>query len=337
MKKFLYIVVCVFLASCSGESSIEKSIEHFDKSEVLYAETHTIPNLIFLPRYMGVWGNYLYIYKERESYKFSVYRIPEMEYLGEMGSMGQGPNDFNLLDTRSFNAVDGGFQVVEAGSNLLKTVKMKDERMIVVESKQTLQQGFNSNGYYPLKDGSFLSLGQIQSDKEFSMYDSQNDSLFHLGQYPDCYELGSKEMPFLVYLKSCVVHPSKEKLAVFYSRFKRFRIYDASMKLLHDINVRTTPCNVSPDDSSDSPTYYIGQPYATEKYIYSLCSLSGTRKHGKSELHVWDWDGNPIACYELGRKISMFAISGKHNKIYALDNTVEDEIYIYDFPELSIE
>ena len=335
MKRLIYIIVSIFLVSCSRIVSHEKIVEGFGHSDVLEAETYEMSEPVFLPRYMGVSGDYLYVYKEREAYKFSVYRIPDMECLGEMGGMGQGPNDFNLLDTRSFNVVEGGFQVVEAGCNMLKTVKINEEGMTVYTSKPSLLQGVNSNGYYPLKDGSFISLGQIQSHKEFSLYDSVNDSLIHLGDYPDWYEMTTKVNPFIVYLKSCVVHPSKERFAVFYSRFKRFRIFDASMNLLHDINVRTEPFDVSLDDvAGDKPVYYVGQPYATERYIYSLCSLSHTVKHGKSELHVWDWEGNPVACYEFGRKISLFAVSEKYGKIYALDNEIENKIYIYDLPQI---
>ena len=68
-------------------------------------------------------------------------------------------------------------------------------------------------------------------------------------------------------------------------------------------------------------------------YVYVLCSNSNVGESYKSqfsEIQVWDWEGNPIVCYKLDRKISMFALSDKYDKIFALNRLNDDELYIYD-------
>jgi hypothetical protein len=205
--------------------------------------------------------------------------------------------------------------------------------MIVTSSNSIPEQGYSGNGFYPLKDGDYLSLGRIEDKLEYSMYNAETSTFTHIGEYPTWYNLSAQDTPFVVYLKNCVVNISQDRIAAFYSRFKRFRIYDTSMNLLHDVDVQIEPYGFSLGKPGElNPTYYINRPYSIGKYIYSLCSLSQTNKHGNSELHVWDWEGNPIACYELERKISLFAICEKRGKIYALNNEVEDEFYIYDLP-----
>lgn len=331
MRFVIVILMFMILVSCNDTLLKEKTFREFPVVEELMSEIYPSPTPIFIPRFMGTTDDYLYIYKEREEKKIVVFHIPDMEYIGDMGNQGQGPNDFNLLDTRSFNPIEGGFQVVEAGSNIMKTVLLKEEGMVSVSSNQVLEKGLISNGFYSLKDSVFLSFGQIRDKNEYTLHDIKNDTLFHIGSYPDWCNLSAKDIPFVVYLKTCVVHPSKERIAVFYSKFKRMRIFDACMNLLHDVDLQTIPCNISPNGTiEETPIYYIGQPYATDEYIYALCCLNYTEKHGRSELHVWDWEGNPVVSYELGRKISLFAISEKHGKMYALNNEKENELYIYD-------
>ena len=332
MMNIVYAILLVFcFCSCLNENKTEKVVKEFPVTEKLYSVVYKSSVPLFVPRYMGITGDYLYVYKEREKYKFVVYRIPEMEFLGEMGELGQGPNDFNLLDTRSFNQIEGGFQVVEASSHQLKSVLLDDGKMTVTSSKSISEQGYSGNGFYPLKDGGFLSLGRIEDKFEYSMYNADAENFTSIGEYPVWYDMSSQEIPFVVYLKNCVVNSSQDRIAAFYSRFKRFRIFDISMNLLYDVDIQVEPNEMSLGKPGElTPTYYINRPYAIGRYIYSLCSLSQTNKHGNSELHVWDWEGIPIACYELGRKISLFAIDEKRGRIYALNNEVEDEFYIYD-------
>lgn len=81
----------------------------------------------------------------------------------------------------------------------------------------------------------------------------------------------------------------------------------------------------------------MGQPYATNDHIYTLCENSNmhdTQKNYRCELQVWTWEGKPIACFEFDRKISLMAISWKYNKLYAFDNSLENEIYIYNLPKI---
>ena len=154
------------------------------------------------------------------------------------------------------------------------------------------------------------------------------------GDYPHWQEI-PKEVPvFLTYLKTCVSHPNGKRFAAFYGRFKRWRLFDESLNMIKDIDVKVEPCQTdAAQNPANQPTYYIGQPYATDKHIYVLCSNKNTEKDGRSELQVWDWDGNALACYTFDRKLSLMAISEKYNKIYGVDNMIEDKIFVYNLPK----
>ena len=276
MKKiFVLFVAMISLLSCSQEG-IEKSVvTEFPIQESLVAEPRSIPVPLLLPRYMGIWDNYLFVYKEREDSLFSVFRLPDLSYVGDAGSRGGGPDEFNMLDTRSFHAsTNGTFVVLEAGSNLLKTVKFDGRRLKVLERRQVLEGGVANNGLYPLADSLYLTLGRLEGDSEYCLFNLKDKSVTEVGRYPDWApeaEGANKPPLFVTYLKTCAVHPDGKRVAVFYSRFKHVRIYDGRMNLMHDVEVRVKPCHTRFDEPAPKqPGYYLGQPFATERYIYAL-------------------------------------------------------------------
>ena len=334
--KYCYVLLALFIwcsYSCSGNSASIHVVDEFPKVGELKPEIYSTPVSVLLPRYMGITGKYLYIYKEKEEYLFSVFRASDLTYLFDTGKRGSGPHDFNLLDTRSFSQTEGGFKVIEAGSNLLKDVVIQDKEFKVNASSAVYPQGVTSNGFYPLADSVYLSFGQLTGENEYSLLDKKTGEVINVGDYPDWCELEKGVPPFVAYLKTCAVHPEGKKFAAFYSRFKRIRFYDSQVELLKEIDVRVPPYETSyGKEMSMRPSFYIGTPYVTDKLIYVLCSKNAVEKDGETELHVWGWDGAPIACYSLGRRISLMAVDEERGKIIAWDRMVEDKFFVFDLP-----
>jgi hypothetical protein len=330
-----HIVLLLFLTVCSCSNNTEKTsvVMVFGKKGELMASVKKIPEPVLLPRFMCVANDYLFVYKEKEATLFEIFHLPEGTYLYSVGVRGQGPDDFGLLDSRSFQVSGNGFKVMEAGSNLLKTVEFENNQLNVSHAEKMLENPSN-NGFYPLADSIYLTLGNIGDLNEYNLLDSKTGNITKTGDYPQWAGANVTEpsQVFFTYLKSCVVHPDGRKFAAFYGRFKRLRIYDHSATLLHDIDVRTAPYSTNPENQY---VYYIGQPQTIGNYIYALCLNSKEHPDAPNacELQIWDWDGNPIACYKFDRKISLIALSEKYNRLFALNMAVDDELYVYDIPE----
>jgi hypothetical protein len=138
-----------------------------------------------------------------------------------------------------------------------------------------------------------------------------------------------------IYIKSPVVNASKGKLATFYNFFKFFRIYSVNetVELEKEVHVNIEPYSADNLDNWEKRNVYYGRPYVTEKYIYAPCD---------NELHVWDWDGNPIIQYILDIPFNSFAISEDLKKLYVTkysangedENESIDKIYVYDLTHL---
>ena len=335
--QLLKIIVLLICCSCTSKQKVNVStVTDFMETGKLTAQVQKIPVDILIPRAMLIVEDKLVVYKEKEEYLFDVFSLSDYTYLFSSGIRGQGPDDFLQLDTRSFQVYENEFKVMDAG-NKYKTISFEDNRLVVKQSETITGFGRASNGFYPLADSIYLTLSYDGEAKEYVLYDKQKSSLTQKGDYPQWIKLDTDDrfQLFFTYLTSCVVHPDGKKFAAFYGRFKRWRIYDRYAVLLHDVDVRVPPYT---KDLADEPEYYIGQPQAVGNYIFTLCSnfkKSQPDAPRTCELHIWDWSGNPIACYSFDRKISLFVVSEKLNKIFALDRLISDELYIYDLPLLN--
>lgn len=341
-KNGFIFLLALILGGCSDSQEGTIVVSKFEKSGELIAKVQKMPAPIFLPRAMLIANDKLYVYKEKEAELFAVFNLPDCTYMGDGGNRGQGPDDFGLLDTRSFHVLKNGFNVLESGSNILKTVIFENNRLSVVNSERIFDDYAPNNGFYHLADSMYLTLGNIGESNEYCLFNKKKKLIVKIGEYPQWVPVTTDNPMappvFVTYIKTCVVHPNGRKFAAFYGRFKRWRIYDYSANLLHDIDVRVKPYATNfEEEVKNQPVYYIGQPQTIRNYIYVLCANSKGNDPDApvtSELQVWDWEGRPIATYRFDRKISLMAISEKYNKIYALNNSIEDEFYIYDIPLL---
>ena len=331
------LLILVFFISCNNSNDVIVVTE-FENVGELVADIHKLPNPILLPRLMLVSDSLLFVYKEKEEKLFLVFNLPELHYLGEYGNRGQGPNEFVLLDPRSFCYSEKGFKVLEAGSNIQKTVRYEDGNLSVVQHERVFNEMKpNNNGFYSLEDSVYLVFGNIGDLNEYCLFDMKTQEMTHRDNYPNWIannEIDPSELIFR-YMKYCVVHPDKNKFASFYTLFKRARFYDKNVNLLHDIDVKIEPYGINFDrDVRLRPVYYTGQPFANKEYIYVLCNnmQNGYDFDNKCELQIWNWEGKGVGKYRFDRKISYMAVSDNYDKIYALDSLHPDELYIYDLP-----
>ena len=97
MKKWCkwFVGVLLVCSACSSTNNVECVVSEFEEEGVLVAKEHIIPEPILLPRYIGITGDYLYVYKEREYLFHSCRRFA---LLGCRCQRENGqPNDLCLL------------------------------------------------------------------------------------------------------------------------------------------------------------------------------------------------------------------------------------------------
>lgn len=194
-----------------------------------------------------------------------------------------------------------------------------------------------TNGFYSLANQKYLTLSHINDEHEFVIYGGEGADPLLMKTYPTwaTHGVDKPHQRFMTYIKDCVVHPEGGKFAAFYSRFKRFRMFDDAGHLLRDVDVRIEPFSTDiAEDYKEQWVYYTGTPQLVGDCIYVICvnKKGNDSKPYRSELQVWDWEGEPVACYELDTPVSYFSISPTHQKLYVYNHETEDELYVYDLP-----
>lgn len=311
------------------------TVTAFKTNGELKSSTQKIPASVAIIRGMFISDDFLFLYKQKDTTLFDIFKLPNCQYINSSGYKGNGPSDFIFLDPRSFTAKKDGFSVLEAGSHILKTVKMQDQELIVSNTEKMFEESEATNGFYTLSENKYLSFGNINNDKEFIIFDNNNKTSMEVGDYPSWAKTNVDQpyQKFITYIKNCVVHPNGSMFAAFYGRFKRFRIYNGSGMLLHDVNVMIEPFSTDIEKEYEKQwTYYIGSPQVINNYIYTICINQKGNDRKNCELQIWDWEGKPIACYNLDKQVSYFSISYKYNKLFTYDVNTDDEIYIYELP-----
>ncbi|MCC5943580.1 MAG: hypothetical protein JJT94_01490 [Bernardetiaceae bacterium] len=75
----------------------------------------------------------------------------------------------------------------------------------------------------------------------------------------------------------------------------------------------------------------------TDNYIYALYLEQPESKYldepTSTEIHIFDWDGNPVANIKTEDYLISIAIDEERGKIYGLD-FFHEKILMYDMPEL---
>ncbi|MDR1129952.1 MAG: TolB-like 6-bladed beta-propeller domain-containing protein [Prevotellaceae bacterium] len=350
MRNMLYSFVLLLVISCNHgniNEIVPVIITEFPAvKKELKAKVISVPPVIMTPANLCISDDKLIIIYNKKDTVLDFFQLPECKYLFGAGIRGGGPDDFSPDYDSRFLHFEGNEFNIFSSDGLLKrfTVDYKSKRIYTNKSKNqrlnTDHLGYPVNRFNILNDTLCFCMSQIADNEGFElvMINTKTKRNLQFSPYPDW--LGKvwlkDNIPF-VYVKNMTSHPSGTKFASFYAYFKRWRIYDYKTNLIREIHVEVPPYSKSVNENTSERMAYYGYSCSTAEYIYVECRNRkvSDKPASDTEIQVWDWDGNPVAVYTLDKKISLFTISEKERKIYALTNEEEDEdkIYVYSIPE----
>lgn len=120
------------------------------------------------------------------------------------------------------------------------------------------------------------------------------------------------------------VNKEKEKIVIANHYFNQLEIYDYNGKLLKEIRIGNLDSPFS-KQSGNTKFHYVNVD-VTEKYIFAIY-LGKTPSLGlddlfgaKAEIHVFNWDGKPIAKLLLDRVIGAISVNSKKGIILSVDD-----------------
>lgn len=171
-------------------------------------------------------------------------------------------------------------------------------------------------------------------DCEIMIVNRYNGSVTKTGEFPPVMRQNGIETG----IKVMTPNTSLRRFAVFYSLQKQLKLIDFNGEVLKSIAIDVPPyLNYETMSASNNWGNYVYYTDCTssDKHIYALCRNESRKNYNtgkgaeKSEIHVFDWDGNFLKIIKLDEPISCFTVSESYGKIYCLSAKSPDKISVY--------
>ncbi|RZS98411.1 BF3164 family lipoprotein [Cecembia calidifontis] len=353
MKKTLIYLILVFLIGC--DSSLK--YKDIDYTFTLNAIPEIKPlkamrmdlGLLLSPVQIFFYDSLLFVSAANQPFNVKVFDTnKDNELIGEIFENGMGPSEtlsvFNLIFLD-----DGTVWVHDVVSTLMKRFlfDIKGDAILVEEIESLAFMNPILSSVYLRNDQFYTTTQAIVPLSRFLVYSREGDEISGVGNYPD-YGI---EMPPMVavdvFSGQLISNPQKDKMVLAYEYTDLIELYDEKANLLKRIH---GPHQFVPDfDIGDrSGTPYMKRVFnktqhaykslaASEELIFLLYANGKTVKPGEGEASIHhnkvlaiDWEGNPLAFYELDHAVTSIAVDWEKRIIYGLDR-IESEVYAFHF------
>jgi len=344
-------VFALFFLSLFVSCSKEKDIASFKTFERIInvsddLEKISIGTDLFVVLEVAASDHFLFVLTNDKNTVLKVFDLKTLKYKGSHGSVGLGPDEFHF-------PYQDGFRVYNR--NTLSMMDRKSIRQIELDKDSI----FTKTKYIklpglmiPLREGSFLNdstiigLNQPINDFQFMLYDFKNDTITHKSPYPKVPFVGSlfeKKGQLNSFMK---ISSTGTKILLAYEKLPLIRILSLQ-EPLRDNMIKTEDeclCNYLTDKdgylkNGNSTTYYYFDMATSNQYLfagykkrevsYAENNKAVVKLFGKKEIHVFDFEGKPIAKLILEDWMFEYAISPDSKYIYFTHPEESSVIYRY--------
>lgn len=345
MKYKLTLFVFVFaIIGCESESDSKlRTLENpaFQIEQTLSAEVIEISEDLFAVSSVNVSGNKLIISDDGTDSVFKIFELPTLEFLYKDGVVGNGPGELQSPFSES-TFVSGDLLEVQ-DNNKIKRFRIGKNNFEYLGAELLPLIGNPINGLKKVNDSIYIALNAMEdaSSEFISINLEKSEVSFKFSPYnDDGFSFPNSMARYQIYLKSSTVNSDVGRLASFYYFFNKFKIHNLKGELLHEIDIvndRYTNTEIILDQAVKNVMYHV-KPYSNSDFIFTMelgetkDEVLETQDTFKPLINVWDWEGNPIARFQIDRLLSNFTVVG--NKLYGTPISALRELYIYELPEL---
>jgi len=304
---------------------IEKSISSsaITVPPVIYAKT---PGIV-------TTENYLIVMRSFSDPLYSVFELPDCNYIGGFGTLGRGPNEFEVPDARTARATENGFKIFDThrGLLLIDITSFPFDKSFSFKQVKLPGELYILNDPIQINDSIIYGLPYAgKSDRPYVKYNTQSNEVEYFGDYPSVYPDKYKEHFWSIFWRHSVAKPDGSKFATFFDGVKMFRIYDNSENLENEVVMEIQDMFDGHMITKNTINYYRVLK-ATDQYLYALClnERSNNLLDHKPTLEIWNWMGDPVAALTLDKAIFSFDVTSDNKILYCIDRQTVDKIFVY--------
>lgn len=335
------------LCACTSQHTYEQT-ETFTWSDLsepvaLQGDSVVFDEAPLKPTRVAVVDSFLLTKNQNVERFFYLYDVDTKQKKGERIPFGSGPEE--MIDPVWMPLPDGDFGVLDRNQQRMDVYP--GHSLLVNDSVKPVKRiAFNELllNMIALPGVGFISSTIQGEDKRFALFNFDGKRVSYFGDYPEAYREGTAYEKYMEFTADLAAKPDGSRWVVAHRLTDLIEIYDNQLRLVKRIQ---GPDGFFPEmeevggqmrhSKEERETYSF--PFATDDYIYVLYDgrvydWESPTRYLRDKLLVFDWEGNPVAYYQLSDPVFHFTIDVRHGMLYGLSDRPEFHVTVYKLPEI---
>ncbi len=344
----LFLITAYFFASCAvnGEQK-EQEVLTFDEfpeiTNLSHEKIKTEPVLYCVGGVLLLDSVLISVDLKNDPF-FQVFKLPSFEHVGGFVTRGTGPEEEIFINPFICRG-ESKNEFVYKTYNSIKIAKYNEQTERIEVTKHIDLPPDLMEMWNVIKFGDSLIGNRMEgpAEQEFIGYNIETKEVFDFGEnYPtEEVDVDSYQRD-LLFGKVSIPKPDGSAFAVVYDKFPILRIYTRAGNLEKEVrlnNGQQFPRALIEDVPSVSDLNEVMQDYrairSSNNLIYALYigktsqDLAPGINDFSNEIHVWNWDGQPIKKILLDKTIFTFEVDPDDNYIIASSLLSLDALFKY--------
>ena len=338
MKYIYRVLVFSILFSCENKSISEKetsTVNSFPQTITLKGEEQKLEALGIVD--IMVIDTFLIAYTPmNHDYYYLVYSTSNLKKLGKFLPEGRGANEFYALVHDKCHETEDGIIKTWLNNGFIKycwNISQSVKEGHTVIDSVIMSKGILSSGtWYTTSNNNELVGFQYSSN---NMYYISYNLTHH--QEVHRHKIFSRNFPTqkleIVAMNTCI-KPDRSKIALVGWNNNYICIFNSDFSELRPFTIygKGISINKAATMEPSARILYYSCENSTDRYLYALYVNQPEEKRqyhtGNEEIHIYNWDANPIANIIISENIMCFAVDEKYKCLYGL--TSDEKLYKYD-------
>jgi WD40 repeat protein len=359
MKTVTYTICFLCLAGCAIKSNKDDSflVDKFPLVETLIGTEIKVPPILLKPSNMCIVDSFLIVSQSRKDSLFTLFKLPDCEHILSFGMSGRGPNEFNLsMEYVTLGAVSGNSSMFAVGNMLtnIQYYRINDiiKRDIIPYKVAGLPSELSRFRAITYLGDSVIFGAPYGGNIHICKYNTVTMKLESFRDYPEVFPFDDPEIIREPFGYTMAAKPDNTKIVLGYYFKGTIEIYDLQNGKSLTLSYKGFPSLKENTGLNSTSKFMKHNPEelifcrniaATNKYIYvdvlndhysKIFNENGPKRSFISEIHVFDWSGNPIAKFRFVNFYRFFDIDKMDKYLYAIDDSIENVIKRYDLSEI---
>ena len=362
--KRIFSVAIIVLTVLGCNNSKDDTPSKYSNTVSLFREDYPVPVRLvrdkihfdsnLAPAGIKIYEDYFFILNQYFP-KISVYSRDGKELLSFLNN-GRGPSEVfggRFFDISSLNHIMSFYDnsqnklLLFELDPIVKGLSSGDitNKSLLAYKEISLEANKSGITYrvFPLNDKIISISPQVNSNNTIATHDFDGKLISIFGNYPEIPELENRYLP-LAFMPDGVIKSDESRMALFYNNTDLFEIYDTNGTLIKKVHgpdrfySNATPQNVnnalsvSEINGLSREAYYKCVEYNGMIWVLYSGRLRNSGTTELNDIYVYDWDGNPVAIYNLDCETAVsFDIDAKNNTLYLVEYSKADGLRIISY------